>query len=917
MARGKDAARREAERQLAKRRNSAAHRSLRKRAERGKGAHLAAPDGADAPDAAALNSQRLEAAAVVPETADAPESNEPPADAIEERVPTSELRAPAWLAAEGFTAEDATPADDAPEAADETPAWAQDEAAPYTPVFDPAPRPGDPDYVDPDKEEPAGTEADAEGTEPDDAELNGPEPSDAEPEATEPDDAELSGPESSDAQETAVLPAVDEAAVIDEPAAAKTHEVGSPAPDDADVTETAVLAPVVDEEPKDESPSVARASLLGGAAAAGAAASAQAASSGDAETAASESSAPAIEESAPATDAVAEPAPASTTAASAPEASSETATTPPWAAAPAAGAAAEPASASAPSSSGDDGTEAPARRRGRWAIVPLIIVAIGVLYVGAQALLSGTVPRATEALGVSIGGMSTSEATGALDDHVEAAAAEDLVLETTGQSYTTTATAAGLAVDAEATVDEVTGFTLAPQRLWMHIVGGGHLDPVITVDDDALDATVAEAALAIDGPAVDAGVAIAGESIEVVPGRPAIEVDQPASAQLIAAAWPGSQTVELIATVEDPAITDEAAEGFAAALDQELLAGPVTLVGDDVETSVDAATVAEFSSVVAGDSGLELQIDGVGLAAQMVADDPDLATQGENASVTFDDDHEIVIDEGRPGITIDGEALAGVITSAAGSADRTGELPYTSADAEVSPEDLGIPDLREVVASFDTPLTAEPVRTQNLRTAAADVEGTMLMPGDEFNLHEILSPITAEEGYGDAHVIVDGVLTSGLGGGLSQMATTSYNAAYFAGYELLQHRPHSVWFTRYPAGRESTLWGSTINVRFVNNTPYAAAINSYVSGGRLHVDIWSTPHFEVQTSASPKSNVTQPGTKEVRAANCEAKGPGQPGFTITNTRVVTLDGDEVDRNVDTWTYQPDDAIKCVSEDDDS
>lgn len=94
-------------------------------------------------------------------------------------------------------------------------------------------------------------------------------------------------------------------------------------------------------------------------------------------------------------------------------------------------------------------------------------------------------------------------------------------------------------------------------------------------------------------------------------------------------------------------------------------------------------------------------------------------------------------------------------------------------------------------------------------------------------------------------------------------------------------------------------------------------MNSYIDGGRLYVDIWSTKHFEVETEASPKSNIRQPGVKEVTAANCEAKGPGQPGFTITNSRTVLLDGQEVDFSSDTWTYRPDDAIKCVSPDDDN
>lgn len=793
MARGRDAARREAERELARRRNSAAHRALRRRAQRGKGAHAGPVLGAQTADARSTG-----------------DGNSPEPQV--ERLPTSELRAPEWLAhppAEPDAAPSDAPDGDAAAGDDEVlPEWALDDRPAYVPEV------MDTDAAAP--ASPAGPPAEAEvEAEPDAA---------PEPEAsTEPQPA----PESESAPEPETESPAEQTQVLDA----------------VDAGDTQVMPPV-EADPDQPEPAAA--------------------------------AAPAHAES------IESP----------------------------------PPPASAVDAEEHSGGQPPRKRRRAAAVIPLVIVALAVLYVGALALLSGTVPRDTQVLGVAIGGMSTTEATGAVDERAAQAGSDDLVLEAGNQSYTTTAQAAGLAVDAAATVDQVTGFTVLPQRLWLHLTGGGSIEPVTTVAQAELDAAVAEAASVVGGPATDATVSLDGDSVEVVPGRPSIVVDEESSAELIAAAWPASQTVVLVAQLEDPAITDADAQAFAEGLTAQVLAGPVTLTGDDAEASIDPETIAAHATVVAGPSGLELEIDGEALATQLVEDNPDLKTEGENATVSFDGDQQIVKDPGAPGITIDGEALGEIVTQAAASPARTGDLPYTAADPEVSAEDLGLDDFAEVVASFDTPLTAEPVRTQNLRTAAADVQGTILQPGDQFDLTEVLSPITREEGYAEAHVIVDGILTNGMGGGLSQMATTVYNAAYFAGYELIDHRPHSVWFTRYPAGRESTLYTGAINVVFENTTPHAAIVNSYVAGGRLHVDIWSTPHFTVETSASPKTNVRQPGVKEVKAASCEAKGPGQPGFTITNTRRVLLDGELVEETSDTWTYQPDDAIKCVSEDDD-
>jgi len=149
-----------------------------------------------------------------------------------------------------------------------------------------------------------------------------------------------------------------------------------------------------------------------------------------------------------------------------------------------------------------------------------------------------------------------------------------------------------------------------------------------------------------------------------------------------------------------------------------------------------------------------------------------------------------------------------------------------------------------------------------------------------------------------------------MGGGLSQMATTSYNAAYFAGYEILAHRQHSVWFPRYPAGRESTIYSGQINMVFKNDTPYAAIVNSYIEGDRLHVDIWSTPYYRVETEATPHLNVRAPGVTNLTSPDCVASKAGQAGFTITNYRRVYLGDKQVKDEADTWTYQPDNAITC-------
>src|SRR5690606_30864833 len=149
-----------------------------------------------------------------------------------------------------------------------------------------------------------------------------------------------------------------------------------------------------------------------------------------------------------------------------------------------------------------------------------------------------------------------------------------------------------------------------------------------------------------------------------------------------------------------------------------------------------------------------------------------------------------------------------------------------------------------------TPITADPDRNHNLALAAERITGTLLLPGETFSLVETVGPISAANGYRGAPVVVDGRLTDGVGGGMSQVATTTYNAAFLAGLEDVEHTPHSYWFSRYPEGREATVYEGVLDLKFRNTTPYGVLMQAWLADGRLHVATWSTPYWEVETSTS-------------------------------------------------------------------
>ncbi|WP_296664996.1 VanW family protein [Demequina sp.] len=563
---------------------------------------------------------------------------------------------------------------------------------------------------------------------------------------------------------------------------------------------------------------------------------------------------------------------------------------------------------------GDDAVveQAPERQVhwGRW-VALVVVVLLGAGYLGTAVYAAGRIPAGTFVLGVDIGGLGRAAAVEALAPAVTEVGTTPVILTAEERSASIVPDDSGLVADADATVDSLMRFSLNPYDILRTFTGRRvDLVPVTTVDEDALVAAVEATGETLDVPAQDAGVIVAETGAS---GEPAVDgeaVDAEATAAGLAAAWP----VDTFPAVTAPApaqISTADAETFAAELNADVLAGEVAMTGPNGDATVTSEQLTRFGSVVAIEGALALTIDGEPLAAELESADPTLVSAASSASFRFDANHALKTVESQPGRAIDGALLGDAVVAAATSADRAGELPYKETEPAITSDELGVSDFTKKVAGFATPLTPEPIRTKNLVRGAELITGQVVQPGDTFSLLGALSPITAENGFYPAHVIVDGFISDGIGGGLSQMATTLYNASYFTGLEDVEHRPHSKYFSRYPAGRESTIYIGSIDVKFKNNTPFALVLSSYVTGGELHVDVWSTPYFTVKTSASPRSNVKKATTVESDHEGCINTPIGADGFTITNTREVFLKGDLVDKKSYTWTYKPNDGVRCV------
>ena len=156
-------------------------------------------------------------------------------------------------------------------------------------------------------------------------------------------------------------------------------------------------------------------------------------------------------------------------------------------------------------------------------------------------------------------------------------------------------------------------------------------------------------------------------------------------------------------------------------------------------------------------------------------------------------------------------------------------------------ESLGIV---EVVGEFTTNYVAGQSRVTNIQRIAELTQGAIIEPGGEFSINDFVGRRTRDKGFVSAGVIQNGVFSSSVGGGISQYATTLFNAAFFAGLDYGEYQAHSIYIDRYPYGREATVNWQHPDLEIINNTPYGILIWPTTDATSITVKLYSTKWVE-------------------------------------------------------------------------
>ena len=566
--------------------------------------------------------------------------------------------------------------------------------------------------------------------------------------------------------------------------------------------------------------------------------------------------------------------------------------------------------------------------RRRWAIVVgAVLVGACALYLVAYLVAGRDLPSGATVLGVEIGDLSRAEAEAKLSSELPAIVNTPIPVRVADeeQTFSLAPEQSGLAVDYEATVDSVPGASANPVSLVSALFGAGEIDPVPTVDRPALEAAISAVADPVNTEPVNGSIAFKDGAVVTSAAAPGRLLDIERSADEIETAFfgrPGPHelplpAVDLPVNEVQPDVTDAEVEEAVKTFAEPAMSAPVTVAAGGRTTKLDPTAIGAALTVVRNDDGvLTPALDGAALVAAAGDALDELGQAGKDATVRIESGRP-VITAGGSGQGLDPKALAAAVLDVLTEtgAARTAQVELTEVEPELTSAEARELGVKEVVSEFTTRFPHASYRNTNIRLALRRIDNTLLQPGEVFSLNALVGERNAANGFAVGWTIDGGRLKKDYGGGVSQVATTTYHAAFLAGFEDVYHKPHSIYFDRYPVGQEATVSWGHFDMSFKNDTPYGALIDTSFrpSGngpGTVTVRIWSTKYFRVETSVSGRSNYTSPQTVYDTSPDCEPQ-QGWQGFSITSYRKVWTPDGKLDKDeAYPWTYRPNPNVIC-------
>lgn len=559
---------------------------------------------------------------------------------------------------------------------------------------------------------------------------------------------------------------------------------------------------------------------------------------------------------------------------------------------------------------------------GALLLVP--VIAFFLMYGADRAILARRILRGVWIGSVAAGGLDRTEAVEAVSALAKRLEREPLLVKVDSAIITVDPRELSFHVDVEETVDQAwslgrRGGMWVELQWWAQRLGRpAPIDPVARLDRAKLVQELSQwERRGITDVPFGGGVTVQGGEPKPQYPKPGWEVDREAAERAILGglAQERHNVVELPLRRVTPAL-DRPAVDAAVRHASRMLAGPVRLLSsvspDQLSlTREELATLLVSRELRRGRPSLELDFDPQRLRAYLDPLRAKIEHPPRDASFVVHGKDKVRIVPAEDGVRLNESLVARALEQAAHAPGRLGLLPLDrSEQPRLSTEHAHGLGIKQLVSQFTTFHPCCRPRVENIHRIADLLDGKVVLPGEAFSVNAAVGPRTKANGFIPAPTIEEGDMVDSLGGGISQFATTLFNAVFHGGYDIIERQPHSYYFSRYPVGHEATLSYPKPDLIFRNDTAAGLLLKCEYGKTFIRVLLYGdNGGRRTQAKVSARYDIVKPKVELMPNPSLlpdeeEVEEAGALGWTVSVGRVVMFpDGTKKEEKREV-TYKP-------------
>jgi vancomycin resistance protein YoaR len=533
----------------------------------------------------------------------------------------------------------------------------------------------------------------------------------------------------------------------------------------------------------------------------------------------------------------------------------------------------------------------------------VVLLAVGSLIVaGVYAGSPGTLPDGESIAGIDVGGLTAKDAVSLLERKAAALAGTPVAVHVAGHTFLLRQADLGIRVDWAGTVASarsrsdgfapIRGFRRFFQQLF-----GITVTPTAQAEGHGLEDALDRIVQSVGREPRDAAITLQGLRPVVVSGREGISIDRAEAEKELLDRFAGLSRAPVVLPLspQQPEVTTAMLAADVSSV-RTAVSAPVDLLFGSVRYLIPRWQLASMLRLPSGTSqGITLggkRADAFILKLERALNRPpadaSFAASGSAVRIVSD----------LPGRTLNvPTTIRNIVRAALSPTNRNAAIVVETKQAKRTAKDLKALGVKELVSSYTTEFGGVPNRIHNVELVSHLIDGTLIAPGTTFSFNGTTGDRNASKGFLEAPVIINGELTTGLGGGVCQVSTTVFNAAYDAGLDITARTNHALYISHYPQGRDATVNYPDVDLKFVNDTKAWLLLRTFVSSYSLTVNLYGTsPHRRVVSTSAPLVVKGHPPTQWVKDPKLpkgtkrivEAGSP--PLSTSVHRQVYSADG---------------------------